>query len=206
MNPSMLVLGGTSFIGRVFCEQAINNGKHTLTLLNRGVTNPDLFQTVERLRCDRNDADQCAAQLAGRRFDYVVDFSGWQHEQIENVISNCRIGHYTYVSSSAVELSWPQDELFPMAQHKLWCEHLVTGACSRALVVRPGFVVGKYDSTNRFEMLGPTWVWRGSTDVVRPLVNVEFLASVMLQLIQRDHTGVFRAGYVKPRVTQFASA
>ena len=202
ISGHILVLGGTQFIGRVFCQRALNCGSLQLTLLNRGQSNPQLFESVERLRCDRNDLEACAAALDGRHFNYVVDFSGWQHAHIENIVSNCKFDHYTFFSSSAVELAWPEDEHFSMAQHKLWCEHLIQGASASVLIVRPGFVVGQYDKTNRFEQRGPHWYWRGTNDAVRPLIQVEFLANVLLQLIRRKQTGIFRAGYSRPRVSQ----
>ena len=171
-------------------------------MLKRGQTNPQLFESVERLRCDRHDPAACAAALQARRFDYVVDFSGWHHAHIENIVNHCTFDHYTFFSSSAVELAWPEDEFFSMAQHKLWCEHLIQGASESVLIVRPGFVVGQYDETNRFEQRGPHWVWRGTNDAVRPLIKVEFLANVLLQLIRRKHHGIVRAGYSRPRVSQ----
>ncbi len=45
----ILVLGGTSFLGPAVVEGAIAEG-HTVTLFNRGVTNPDLFSHQEKLR------------------------------------------------------------------------------------------------------------------------------------------------------------
>ncbi len=202
MSGNMLVLGGTQFIGREFCQRALNLGNFRLTLLNRGLTNPHLFESVERLRCDRNDTETTAAALDGRHFDYVVDFSGWEHQHIENVVNYCSFDHYTFLSSSSVELSWPSDEFFSMAQNKLWCEHLIQGACESVLIVRPGFVVGQADESNRFEQRGPHWFWRGTQDTVRPLITVEFLVNVLLQLILRKHTGIFRAGYSRPKVSQ----
>jgi 2'-hydroxyisoflavone reductase len=197
---SILIAGGTRFIGRVFCEQVIQQGKYRPVLFNRGITNPDLFSEIERIRCDRNDADACRVLLGGQAFDHIVDFSAWTHSHVENLISNCRYGHYTLLSSSAVDLSWPEDELFPMAQNKLWCEHLVQSLERPCLIVRPGFVVGKYDNSQRFERRDAGWVWKGTTDPVRPVVDVQLLVNTILQLIQRGHTGIVRAGYSKPRL------
>lgn len=191
----MLILGGTRFIGRAFCERVVHEGKFQIALLNRGVSSPELFPELERLSCDRNDREACRNGLAGRRFDCVVDFSAWQHAHIENIVTSCKFNHYTLLSSSAVDLSWPEDELFSMAQNKLWCEHLVQKTETPNLIVRPGFVVGKYDTTNRFERKSQGWVWRGTSDPVRPLIEVDFLIGMMTQLIERQQTGIVRAGY-----------
>ena len=48
----ILILGGTSFIGPRQVEYALERG-HTITLFNRGRTNPQLFPTVEKLIGDR---------------------------------------------------------------------------------------------------------------------------------------------------------
>jgi 2'-hydroxyisoflavone reductase len=47
----ILILGGTGFIGPS-AQYALDRG-HTVTLFNRGKTNPKLFPTVEKLG-DRN--------------------------------------------------------------------------------------------------------------------------------------------------------
>jgi len=49
----ILVLGGTSFIGPHQVRYAVERG-HTVTLFNRGRTNPQLFPELEKLRGDRD--------------------------------------------------------------------------------------------------------------------------------------------------------
>jgi 2'-hydroxyisoflavone reductase len=68
----LLVLGGTAFLGRHITEQGLARG-HTVTLFNRGVTNPGLFPEAEHVQGDR---DGGLDALDGRRFDAVVDTSG----------------------------------------------------------------------------------------------------------------------------------
>jgi hypothetical protein len=46
---SILVLGGTSFLGPALVEAAVVGG-HSVTLFNRGITNPELFPFLEKLR------------------------------------------------------------------------------------------------------------------------------------------------------------
>ncbi|QDV23535.1 Rossmann-fold NAD(P)-binding domain-containing protein [Aureliella helgolandensis] len=204
MAARMLVLGGTNFIGRVFVERVLEQTTLEVTLLNRGVTAPDLFKTVPHLKCDRHDFNSCSTQLAGQHWNYLVDFSGHSHAHIENIVTNCRFDHYTYISSSAVELSWPEDQLFSMAQNKLWCEHLIQSACAEVLIFRPGYVVGRHDPTGRFEFRNGRWGWLGTEEPVQPVVEVEFLTNLMLVLILRGQTGIVRGGYARPRVEQRA--
>ncbi len=100
----VLVLGGTSFLGPALVEGAIAEG-HTVTLFNRGVTNPDLFPHQEKLRGFRSSTpgDEDLSALARRRFDAVVDV--WPNDpalaaSAAEFLKN-RVGHYLYVSSIA---------------------------------------------------------------------------------------------------------
>ena len=51
---SILILGGTGFIGPYQVRYALARG-HTVTLFNRGKTKPHLFPELEKLVGDRND-------------------------------------------------------------------------------------------------------------------------------------------------------
>ena len=75
----LLVLGGTVFAGRHLVELALERG-HDVTLFNRGQTGPGLFPEVERVRGERaGDLEG----LRGRRFDAVVDTSGYLPTDVE---------------------------------------------------------------------------------------------------------------------------
>ena len=50
---NLLVLGGTGFLGPWIVDEAQKRG-HTLTLFNRGKTNPGLFPNIEQLHGDRD--------------------------------------------------------------------------------------------------------------------------------------------------------
>jgi len=45
----ILVLGGTYFVGPSIVNAALRNN-HTITLFNRGVTNPELFPGLELIK------------------------------------------------------------------------------------------------------------------------------------------------------------
>jgi NAD-dependent epimerase/dehydratase family protein len=70
----VLVFGGTDFVGPAVVNALMADG-HTVTIFNRGVTKPELFPHVEKLKgfrsADPNDQDLSA--LARRRFDVVID-------------------------------------------------------------------------------------------------------------------------------------
>lgn len=191
----ILVLGGTSYIGRAFCETLIHRNAGRLTLLNRGKTNAALFPNNEKIVCDRNNREQCQVQLSGKHWDRIVDFTGYEDQHVRNILDHCNCNHYTYVSSSVVDLSFPDDPLFATAKNKLWCECLVKKYMDTVLIVRPGFVCGTHDYTNRFEEREGLWYWRDSDRPVFPMIRVEKLANVILEFALKCHTGVLRAGY-----------
>ncbi len=112
---SMLVLGGTQFVGRHVVELALERG-HEVTLFNRGRTRPELFPGVERLVGDR---DGGLAALRGRSFDAVVDTSGYVPRIVAETIDALGdVGHYTFVSSVSVyaDASTPPTESSPVAE------------------------------------------------------------------------------------------
>lgn len=70
---SLLILGGTRFIGPEIVKDALARG-HTVTMFNRGTTDPGAFPEVEQLRGDR---DGGLDALRGRKWDAVIDTSGY---------------------------------------------------------------------------------------------------------------------------------
>jgi 2'-hydroxyisoflavone reductase len=93
----LLVLGGTRFLGRHLVGLALGRG-HEVTLFNRGRLDPELFPEVERLRGDR---DGGLDALKGRRWDAVVDTSGYSPRVVRDSarLLADSVGHYTFVSS-----------------------------------------------------------------------------------------------------------
>ena len=67
----ILILGGTGFIGPFQVRYALSRG-HSVTLFNRGRSNPGMFPEVETLIGDRNG--QLGA-LRGHTWDVVIDNS-----------------------------------------------------------------------------------------------------------------------------------
>jgi 2'-hydroxyisoflavone reductase len=162
----LLVLGGTAFLGRHLVEAALAGG-HEVTLFNRGLTNPGLFPGVERLTGDR---DGGLEPLRGRRWDAVVDTSGYVPRVVRQSAELLRdaAGAYAFVSTGSVyplasldksegadvlRLEDPATE--DVDAHygglKALCEEVVAERFGeRALVVRSGLIVGPHDPTGRF--------------------------------------------------------
>lgn len=214
---SLLVLGGTAFLGPELVEEALNRGWR-VTLFNRGKTNPHLFPGVEKLRGDRR-SDLSA--LEGRSWDAVVDTSGYFPKDVAasaGLLAK-RTGLYVFVSTMSVygDTSKPGiDESSPVATTDDPDADKVTGANYGALkalsekaaeqampgrvtVVRSGLIVGPGDTTDRFTYW-PVRVARGG-EVLAPgtpddpvqLIDVRDLARWTISMVERKRSGVYNA-------------
>ncbi len=211
----LLVLGGTKFVGRALVEAALDRG-YEVTLFNRGLTNPELFEgVVEKLHGDRN-ADLGA--LGGRTWDSVVDVAAYHPAVVQRSLDvlGGAVARYLFVSTVSVYadqrvppvegapvlgLEDPSDDS-PQSYgaRKAACEELVIRALGdRATVVRPGLIVGPHDPTERFSYW-PRRVAEGGTVLAPggPLDPVQFidvrdLARFIMRLLQDDRSGIFNA-------------
>ena len=97
----ILVLGGTSFVGRAIVEEALRTGAE-VTVFGRGRTGTDLFPGVPRLIGDRDTGDYAA--LSGGRWDAVADVSGYVPRHVGQAMDALgdRVGRYLFISSHAV--------------------------------------------------------------------------------------------------------
>ncbi len=212
----VLVLGGTRFLGRALVDAALEQG-HEPTLFNRGQTAPDLFPEVEKLRGDRS-AD--LTPLAGREWDAVLDVAAYFPHEVQRSVEVLRghVDRYVFVSSVSVyaDQSVPQVEESAVAElspgdetndgpetygaRKAECERIVAEPFGdRALVVRPGLIVGPHDPTGRFTYW-PHRVARGG-DVLAPaspeyavqFIDVRDLAGWMVRAATDGLGGTFNA-------------
>ena len=219
----ILVLGGTKFVGRHIVRTAIDR-EHNVTLFNRGQTNPDLFPEVEKLVGDR-DGD--LAPLREMTWDAVIDTCGYVPRIVRNsaqLLSN-HTDLYTFISTISVFASFEKEGLSeddPVGSLddekveditgdsygplKALCEATIQDEIpGRALIIRPGLIVGPHDSTDRFTY----WVRRCAQggDILAPappgqsvqFIDARDLASWTLDMIESGQTGIFNAtGPEKP--------
>ena len=211
-----LFLGGTKFLGRAAVEAALARGDE-VTLFNRGQTNPDIFPEVERLRGER---DGGLDALGGRRWDAVVDTSGYVPRVVRasaELLAEAT-DFYAFTSSMSVyaDFSEPNDEGSPLATLadesveevtgetygalKALCERAAEEAMpGRVLVARAGLIVGPYDPTGRFTYWTER-VARGG-EVLAPaprerqiqFVDARDLAGWILRMAEGRRAGVFNA-------------
>jgi 2'-hydroxyisoflavone reductase len=167
-KKSILVLGGTGFLGPHVVDHARSRG-HTVTLFNRGKTRPNLYPDVEKLQGDR---DGKLDALKGRTWDAVVDTSGYVPRivKMSAELLAPSVKQYIFISTVSVyddKHDKPgADETAPLATiadptsedvHagygalKALCEQAAeTAMPGRVTNIRPGLIIGPGDPTGRF--------------------------------------------------------
>jgi len=170
----ILVLGGTAFLGPAFVDCALERG-HSVTLFNRGRTNPHLYPDLEKLVGDR-DGDLKA--LEGRDWDVVLDTSAYYPKVVDDSAGLLKdhVKQYILVSTISVYADFSRigiDETSPVGTVtpeevaavdsvrkitgenygplKALCEQSAERIMpGRTCVVRPGLIVGPRDTSGRF--------------------------------------------------------
>lgn len=218
----LLVLGGTGFLGPHFVEIARKHG-HTLTLFNRGKTNPDKFSgeqfaDIEQLHGDRK-SDMKALE-GDRQWDAVLDTSAYLPADVTRSakLLASRVKQYLIVSTISVyaKNDVPNDETSPLAVLadpnvtevtgetygglKALCEQAAERELpGRTTVVRPGLIVGPGDNSDRFTYW-PARADRGG-EILAPgsaadptqFIDVRDLAAFLLATIEYGRFGIYNA-------------
>ncbi len=213
---TLLILGGTGFIGPHLTEVAMSRG-WTVTHFNRGKRDPDGVPGVETLIGDRKG--QLDA-LKGRKWDAVVDDTGYipKYCRMSADLLGPNTGYCLYVSSISAyakfdkpnDIGSPTGVLGNKDQEEITnetygpmkaaCEQYVRDAYgTRSSIVRPGYIVGPLDPTDRFTYW-PVRFARGG-DMAVPgtpadpiqIVDVRDLAAFMMDLVDARADGYFNA-------------
>jgi 2'-hydroxyisoflavone reductase len=210
----ILILGGTRFIGVHMTELALKRG-HKITFFNRGRTKTDLFPEIERIKGDRNGE---LDGLKGRRFDAVVDNSGYvpRHVKLSAELLAPNVQQYVFVSSISVypNFAEPRTEASPVGKLadetvekvdgetygplKALCEQAAERAMpGRTTVIRPGLIVGPDDNTDRFTYWparaarGGEFIAPGSPADGIQVIDARDLAAFTLDSIERKSLGIY---------------
>lgn len=222
---NILILGGTSFLGPHQIAYALKRG-HSITTFTRGKTQPtiykELFKNVTQLIGDRKN-DLTA--LEDGTWDAVIDNSGHNAEWTKRsaALLKDKSEIYLYTSSTGVyypylgenikehaELLLEEPEGIEDEDMKLEYWYGVMKSNSeieaemefgkeRTIVVRPTYMIGPGDKSNRF-IHWPIRLARGGEIMVPGKENdpVQYLdvrdaAEWMIRLIEEKHIGTFNA-------------
>ncbi|HET9693064.1 MAG TPA: NAD-dependent epimerase/dehydratase family protein [Steroidobacteraceae bacterium] len=221
---AILFLGGTGFLGPHQVRHALARG-HRVTLFNRGRSAPGLFGSdVEVLLGDRDArvGPGLSALGGARRWDVVIDNSGYVPRHVRDSIDllQHRCDRYLFVSTVAAydpppgggrideagplrAAPSPQTETVSGATYgalKAECDRIVQAQLGRrATIVRPTYIVGPGDDTDRFTY----WIERaarGGEALAPPdpearlqWVDVRDLCPWVVELAEGDVSGIFNA-------------
>jgi 2'-hydroxyisoflavone reductase len=213
----VLVLGGTSFVGRHIVEALLARG-HDVTLFNRGRSAPDLFAEADHRTGDRDSGDY--GSLSTGTWDAVVDVSAYvpRHVREATAALDGRASRYLFISTGSVyDPAGVDDGSEDATRHapergteevtndtygplKVACEDDVLDAFGdRATIVRLGIVAGPHDPTDRFTY----WVRRMAAggQVLVPdradqpvqVIDARDAGSFVVTLLQDGTSGTFNA-------------
>ncbi len=213
---TLLILGGTGFIGPHLTQEAQRLGWQ-VTHFNRGKRNTEGVTGVETLIGDRKGKLDA---LRGRKWDAMIDDTGYipKFVKMSNELLAPNVGYCLFISSISAyaSLAKPNDEQSPTGKlanpdieeiteqtygpMKALCEQYSAAAFKgRLSVVRPGYIVGPLDPTDRFtywpvrvakggEMLAP-----GTPKDPIQIIDVRDLTTWMMQLVEKRSMGYFNA-------------
>jgi 2'-hydroxyisoflavone reductase len=222
----ILILGGTGFTGPFQVRYALSRG-HKVTVFNRGRTHPgELPKEAEQLIGDRNGKLDA---LKGRTWDVVIDnptsIPVWVRDAAQILRGN--VGRYVFISTISVYADTSKqgmDETAPLATYKGADAMKETTATLRAnindlygplkalseaeaekwfpgkaLLIRPGYIVGPGDESDRFTYW-PLRVERGG-EVLAPgspsdpiqIIDARDLAEWTIRMVEQGTVGSFNA-------------
>jgi 2'-hydroxyisoflavone reductase len=229
---NILILGGTGFTGPNQVRYAIDRG-HKVTVFNRGKTHPgELPKEVEQLIGDRNGKLDA---LKDRRWDVAIDNPTSAPVWVRDVaqILKGNVDRYVFISTISVyaDTSKPgTDETAPLAKYNgpdamkesretiIASKYALYGPLKalseaeaekwfpkKALIIRPGLIVGPGDETDRFTYW-PVRIDRGG-EVLAPgdpsdpvqFIDARDLAEWTIRMVENRETGIYNAtGPAKP--------
>jgi 2'-hydroxyisoflavone reductase len=214
----LLFVGGTSFVGRHAVEAAATAG-HDVTVFHRGRTNDDLLAgQIRHCHGDRNTGDYSAV-ADGAQWDAVIDVSAYvpRHvHQLADAVAG-HAGHYVHISSISAydEAQITPDEDAPLAVDladpsveeitnetygplKAMCERAGRQRFGddRTAIVRPTYVAGPHDPTDRFTYWARRMGRGGDVAIVSPqspvqIVDARDLGAFILHCAETGAVGGF---------------
>ena len=222
----ILILGGTGFTGPLQVKYALSRG-HQVTVFNRGKTHPgELPKEAEQLIGDRNgQLTRSKAESGMSCIDVPTSIPVWVRDAAQILQGN--VDRYIFISTISVysDVKKPgSDETAPLAKYEgpdamketqkslrdsnfaLYGPLKVLSEAEaekwfpgKALIVRPGLIVGPGDESDRFTYW-PVRIERGG-EVLAPgnpsdpvqFIDARDLAEWVIRMAEQGTTGIFNA-------------
>jgi 2'-hydroxyisoflavone reductase len=220
----ILILGGTSFLGPHQIAYALDRG-HSVSTFTRGKTKPTVHQEkFDRVDMLIGDRENDLSALEKGEWDVVIDNSGGKTDWTRKTATLLkeRTGMYMYTSSTGVYypylgsqidentevlLEEPVDIVDEEMKLEYWygvmkstseVETIKAFGKERSIIVRPTYMMGPADKTDRFIhwpvrlALGGEIMVPGPNDPVQ-YIDVRDVAEWMIRLAEDKTTGIFNA-------------
>ena len=169
MSYKVLVVGGSYFLGRIFCTLASRTGEFELTLVNRGRYPMTHLPGLREFRCDRHDPLALEA-LPGEDYDAVVDFCAYEPGDVRSLLEHLPGTAKRYILLSTADVCARQKGVVPdedaplvegpgtgaagdytykkrLLEAELWAECSKRGLSP--VILRPAFLYGPYNYAPR---------------------------------------------------------
>ena len=210
---NVLILGGTTFFGRHLARMLVERS-HTVSLFTRGISAYD-----ESLACTRyvGDRDGDLGALPRTGWDAVVDTSGYVPGIVAASCAHlAHAGRYVFTSSISVyDASGAVigDGLSPYVPRvanladdapenygpsKRGAEDVVRAVFDdRAIVIRPGLLVGPHDPTNRFTYWADRFAEGGEIAIPGPpdrfvqCIDIRDAAAFVIHVLEDERSGTY---------------
>ena len=225
----ILFIGGTRFVGLAMAREALRRG-HVVEVFHRGSTTATGLDGAIHLHGNRSGD---VSALARGEWDAVVDACAYRPLEIDSMAAALtgRYRKYVFVSTVSVyddDLPHNADESGAKADtagldanepggkpiepntygpFKVLCEDAARARHPNLLIVRPTFVIGPDDYTQRF----PEWVRRiaaggevdapGPRDAAIQYIDARDLGAFVIDGIERDLQGTFNTAAPQPPFT-----
>ena len=213
-----LIIGGTRFVGLAITKYALSLG-HDVTVFHRSDNVPPGTESATHVQGDRL-VD--LGKLAGTHWDLVIDVCAYRPHEVSIVadaladsakkfvfVSTVSVYDDAIVSNSDEEAQLTSTEevsaldvtSVPVMEHygalKVLCEQEAEKRFKNSLIIRPTYVIGPNDYTNRFN----SWVERianggvvnapGPESASLQYIDVRDLASFTVDAALRGLSGAF---------------
>ena len=215
----ILFVGGTRFVGLAMAREAILRG-HDVSIFHRSENIPSGTEAAKHLLGDRT---KDFTSLQTGEWDVVVDVCGYRPHEIHALydVFAGRIKKYVFISTVSVyadDIPLYSDETANLADTsvlsavdpitvpidwqtygplKVLCEQAVKEHYKNHLIIRPTYVVGPDDYTNRFNFWVKEFVENKTVEIPdKPNTSIQYidvrdLAAFTIGAIERDLTGEY---------------
>lgn len=186
---NMLIMGGTSFVGKCFAIHAISKG-YTVDIFTRGNNIVDYNGVNNHLIGDRKNLNDLK-RLITKKYDYIVDFSAYFEEDMQllcDVLDKSSIKRYVFCSTCSVYISpvagKTLDENYPRGMdalfggdygfNKMKAEDYLMSTDIPYTIFRPVYIYGEYNYIFREAFLFDS-IERGKITTIEDIYDAQFV-------------------------------